>query len=449
VAGDKSLAYPTGSKIIDRFLDSALKIDLDNVLEKKSIKESITEPVKGQITFEEDAVNKILWHSGKNLYYLQLICHYIVEFLNRENRTHCRAADVEKVTLNIISDESDEFGEVWEKKFPIEFKLIASAVADENITERKSSVFSFKKNVLLDAILGERISKEIDKLHDLGYIKQIYGRHFTDFPFKIPLYGQWIQTTYPFLRTVVENIELIADKVDFDMLMEEIKTASPGKLNLFDEKLILKIAREWRALTKQLVEKRRTFGKNKVENFLESLSHLLSINIAAGRQPRQDYFILDIKSLNIGIMEKAFCFIQDRPELTADDVHKIERKASAIAEDTQTKLTLFFYFQKSENLENLVKKTYLNLVAIEENALKVILLANRPQETFRKFILSRLSLQSILPYQTEGPAIATFYGRKDIIRVPVFPLLGREKSGNLRCCIKLKMIHPKVQSIYL
>jgi len=28
------------------------------------------------------------------------------------------------------------------------------------------------------------------------------------------------------------------------------------------------------------------------------------------------YFIIDIKNLEIGILEEALCFIQDRPELT-------------------------------------------------------------------------------------------------------------------------------------
>jgi hypothetical protein len=444
MAGDKRLAYPTGSTTIDRFLDSALKIDLDNVLEKKSIIESITEPAKGQLTYEKEAVNKILWHSGKNLYFLQLICHYIVEFLNKKNRTHCMREDVEKVAFEILSDESDEFREIWGKKFPIEFKLIASAVADESITERESSVFSFKKNVLLDTILGKRMSKEIEKLHALGYIKQMYGRHFTDFPFRIPMYGQWIQRTYPFLKTVVENIELIADKVDFDILMEEIGKAHAGKLNLFNKSLVLETAKQWRLLTEQIMEKQRNVDKTLVENFLESLSRLLSINITARWQPNQDYFILDIRSLKIGIMEEVFCFIQDRPELTADDVHKIERKASVIAEDTQTKLTLFFYFQDSEQLKNLVRKTYLNLVAVQENDLKIILLSNRPQEIFRNLILSRLSLQSISPFQTEGPAKATFYGRKNIINRITgspgssFSIVGTRKIGKSSLLYKIK-----------
>jgi hypothetical protein len=445
MVGSNLLAHHTGSTKIDQFLDSVAKIDLEKVLKKENIRNLITEPVKGKLTYEEEAINKILWYSGKNLHFQQLICYYIVEYLKEKGTNRCFPEDVINVVSRIKNDDRDEFRETWEKKFSIEFKLIASALADKSVTEGISNIFSIKENKLLETALGGKTSEIIEKLYDLGYINRIHGRRFDDYPFQIPLFGMWIGEHHPFINTLVGNIEALADKIDLNTLIEEIDKALVDKLNLFDKESIWETAKKWHSLKSSIMQKRKAPAKGTVEGFLESLANLLKIGSKPIWQDADNYFKLNIKSLNIGILEEASCFIQGGLEITENEILNLERIATPEPhEKTNTKLAVLFYFQKSDKVEELTQKNHLNLIALDEKYLLVVLFSKNPAETLRKTTLNRLSLQSISPYQTEGPARATFYGRSDVIKRIIvshnasFSIVGARKIGKSSLLHKIK-----------
>lgn len=432
IIGVKQLVGLTNSQIIQQFLESAFEINLEkNVLKKKDLEKKIREPVKNDLIFTINAIKKITWFSGKNLYFQQLICYFLVDYIDEKKRQHCESNDVEDVVEKILEDQNqkDQLNKNWEKELSVEMKLIASALADEN--------FNLTENKLLNAIFGDQISKKIQELHDFGLINEMHGRHFTDFPFKIPIFGLFIRKEHPFIKTVVESIDVIADRIDLNLLIHEAVSAPADQLSLFDKDVIVNVAEEWVSIRNIVLEKRRAPTKLEIERFLKSFSNLLSLKITISNQEQYDenYHRLNIKELTIGSLEEAFCFIQTRPEIKESDIFYLENKAVTLAQDTKIKFTLFFYFQSSELVDTLVKKTYLNLIAIEENDLKKILLSGRPQETFRRIILSRLSLQYISPYQTHGPARATFYGRSNIINRIIgsphtsFAIVGARKIG--------------------
>lgn len=412
LSGNKKLYNLSSSNTINGFLKKATLISIEQVLEEESIKKLIVDPVKEQLTYDDDAIKRIIWLSGKNLYFQQLICHYIFNELTEKNKNHCSLSDVEEAIKRIWKDERPEFSYAWENILSLESRLITSALVDRSVTEKRGKFYFLKEKSLLDDILGDDFFEEINKLEDFGLINKAAKRRFEGYPFKIPLYGEWVKEKQPFVKTVIEHVEAISDKIDLTTLIDWIKRTSNKKLSPFNAKNILGITQKWCILKKSIMQKESVDDKKQVENFFLNLSKLLNLNI---KEHSTSSFIIDIRGLGIEILDEAFCFIQDRPKLTAEYIEKIENKATAVAQDTQTKLTLFFYFQRSEMVEDLVKKPHLNLIAIDENDLKKIMLSDSPEEVFKKFILSKLSLHKVSPYRTEGPAKATFYGRTKII----------------------------------
>jgi Cdc6-like AAA superfamily ATPase len=447
LAGDKSLVNITTDKTIDQFLQTAFPIEIDGFLDEKAVKKRIIEPVRDQILYDNDAISKIIWYSGSHLYYQQLICYYIVSLLNEEERNHCSKEDVEKVIQRILIDSEGykrpDFAYTWKNKMAVETRLLASALMDDSITEKIKNSYFLKENNLLKNIFAGKIDKEIYKSPGCIYFNPKQGKGFPGFPLKIPLLGLWVQKEHPFIKTVIENIESIADKIDMDDINAEIEAAPTDKLPTFGREVILELSQSWRLLEDSITVTPPTLVRTYIERFRQGLSTLLSLNI---KEPasKGNYFILDIRNLNIGILDEAFCFIQDRPEITEKDIAGIENIATSVAQDTKTQLSLYFYFRKSIMVEDLEKKTYLNLIAIDTNDLKRIIFSNRPRETTRKIILSNLSLQKVSPYQTAGPATTTFYGRAKIIdhitraTNTSYSIIGARKIGKssllLRIC---------------
>jgi hypothetical protein len=444
IIGVKNLHEIRYSIAIKKFLDSVFKIDLgEYILTKKDLEKFISPPIENDLIFSLNAIKKITWYSGKNLYFQQLICYFLVHYIDEKEKSHCAAEDVENVIPLILADQNqkDQFNQNWANELSVEMRVLASALADE-----KKTMNNLTENELLGAILGGKIFKKVKELINIGYINETDGKNISDFSFKIPIYGLFIQKYHPFIKTVVENIDAIADRIDFTLLIHEAVSAPKDQLSLFDKDAIVHVADEWVSLRTGILDKNRAPTKLEIERFLKGLSNLLSLKMPNNQQEQDDesHLRMDIKNLNIGSLEEAFCFLQTKPEIMESDIFYLENKAVTFAQDAKIKFTLFFYFQNSNLVDNLVKKTYLNLIAIDENDLKIILLSKRPQETFRKIILSRLSLQFISLYHISGPAKDTFYGRSEIINRIIgsphtsFAIVGPRKIGKSSLLYKIK-----------
>ncbi len=450
LSSNKKLRDLNPSVEFKNFLKDARHIKVEEVLEEASIKKQIIEPVKkNRIKYDEEAIKEIIRLSGKNLYFQQLICHYMFE-LSQEDTFSLKL--VEQAVGSILTDERPEFDFAWENILTLENRLLASALADESVSEKSGDFYFLKENAILDSILEGRIHEEMAKMEEFGYINKVDKRRFKGWPFKIPLYGEWIRIKHPFVKTVIEHIDDLSNRIDLDRLVKEIEAARPDKLSPFDKDEILEIAPKWCALKETIVKKQKSAPTNQVEDFFKSLARRLKTG-KKEKFPGHEYLVLDIKAMGIGILDEAYCFIQDRYVLTQDDILHIENTALSVAQDTQTKLILFFHFQESPLLENLVKRTYLNLVAINENDMKKILLSERPWEIFRKILLSRLSLQRISFYKTAAPARATFYGRAGIINKITrltgtsYAIVGSRRIGKTSLLLKITD-NPPPNTIY-
>lgn len=454
LAGDRKLLTLSGSETINRFLKVSTGIDIEEVLDEDTIRRLIVEPVKDQLTYEEDAITSIIWYSGKNVFFQQLICHFLVKFLNKEKRYHCLASDVHHVIQSIISENIKEFNYYWDHKLSVESKIISSALSDEHVTEKTGSIYVLKGNQLLEDIFGTKLGNEIDKLKQYRYINEMERRSFKRYPIKIPLYGKWLQREHPFLKTVIQNSDTIAHRLNLNALISELEDAPSNKLAPFDKEAALDLAKSWLQLTGRSPGSKPTDRKTRIEYFLGKFFSRLDLEINQHTPLGKNFSIIDVKKLKLGILEEALCVVQDQPDLTEGDISEIESQAVEFAQQAPTKLTLFFHSQKSGEIAKLEQKKYLSLVTIGENDFKRILLSNRPAEISRKIILSKLSLQRISPYKIAGPADTTFYGRADIINKisgtthTSFAIVGARKIGKSSLLHKIKN-NPLPKTTYL
>ncbi|MCK4763325.1 MAG: hypothetical protein KAW12_14095 [Candidatus Aminicenantes bacterium] len=443
MAVDKRLSDFTGDKTVKSLLASSPGIDVNEMLTEANIRKLIIEPVKGTLRYAEDAVRSIIYYSGGSLFFQQLICHQLVTYMDKKKKNHCRNVDVEQAIKGILKGSIAEFGYYWENKFSSMERIVASAFVDRRITGRRGKRYTLKKGTLLDNILGKEAYRKIAKMYYFGYLNKMEGRRFHEFPFKIALLGKWIQREHPFIKTVIQNIDAVVDKIDLETTIKEIDKIAGKKLLPFDKGKILDISKKWHSLLKNIVKNRFTAKASQLEDFFKIFCGILDIKINEESSSGENCFIIDIKNLRIGTLEEALCFIQDRPELNENEISYIEQQAARFAQDAQDRLIFFFYFKRLEGIENLTKKPHLSLITINENDFKKIILSDRPQEAARNVIFSKLSLQRVSPYVVAGPSTTVFYGRSKIInRINSNPntsyaIVGARRIGKSSLQIKI------------
>lgn len=437
------------------FFEKSPVITVEEFAEDDRLKDLITRPVKDIVLYDRSAVLEIIRMSGNSIYFQQLICFYIFNNI-RDVQIHCALGDVTQAVEQILDDRRPDLDYAWDKRLPLDTKLILSALADETITLSIGLHYQLGENSILDDIFGDQVHWELKKAYDSGYIiNSVDNRRFSAFPIKIPLWGKWIQKEHPFIKTLMENIDLLADTIDLEKIINEIKETPKYRLLPFDKDRILNITREWSTLKNAITRKKISTGEmESTLHFMNAFSHFVGVKVKDDREEILGCIRMDIRSLNIGTLDDVYCFIQNRPVLGAEDIEMIEYIATSYSQQDLSKLTIYFCIEKNELLVDLMKKPYLNVIAIEEIELKRIMLSDQPFQVFRRIILSKLSLQKISPYQITGPTKATFYGRSQLInlingaRNRSFAIIGARKIGKSSLLYRLAE-HPPPNTFYI
>ncbi len=457
LVGDKKLLNLVDAPDLNKVLRKAAVIDMEEKkIEKAIINRLIVEPLEDRVRFQKDAISKIIWYSGKHLHCLHLICYYLINYLNKMEDTQCTKRYVENTIKRILKEARPEFDFAW-AQMSFEQRLIASALADETVTKQIQRFYYLEKEGLLSDIFSEGIGDKIKRLRGYSVVNEIEGNRFDGYPFKVPLYGKWIQKKHPFLKTVIDHIDFVADKVDLERLKNTIDENPTKKSIVSNRNDVLLLIKHWTELKNIVQYKRKIASKKKLASFLNVLSRLIGFKSKEEvKNTPISSFILDIRSLNIGVLDEGYLFIQDRPELTDEYIGYIENTSTAMARDVSTRLAIFLYIHKIDKVEALVKRPYLNLVPIDEHTLKKIILSDNPYHTFKQNILKKISLKKVSPYHTSGLAKSVFYGRSDTIQQIInasdknFSIVGARKIGKSSLLHKIKeQLPPRTYCIFL
>jgi len=453
LAGNKKLHKTSQAVSFRGLMDDVEPITIEEMLAETTVRDLIVSPVKGLINYDEKAVEKIVWLSGKNLYFQQLICHYVFDLLMEQQETTCSEAVVEATVQRLFVDERPEFAFAWDNYLSTEARLLVSALADESITVKNGPFYDIKEKTLLDHIFGRDIAGQARVLQEFDYIHELKKRRFDQYPFKIPLVGLWIQRAHPFIKTIIDSIDQIAERIDLNHLIPVMEKLPAEQLLPLDQQVILDIAGKW-TLVKNLAMGKNPVGQGQVADFFRVFAEYLNLSIKEESTGQGNVAVIDIKSLGIGQLEEAYCFMQERLELTRDGISHIEKSLAGLAQEGKQKLALFFYFQPSDSVNRILNKAYLNVIPVSKDDIKRIVFSEKARENFKYIILDRLSLTKVCPYQVVGPETTIFYGRNDIIQSissaanTSYAVVGARKIGKSSLLLRIKE-NPPPQTEYI
>ncbi len=164
------------------------------VLDEESAAALVTQPLKGFLQYESYAVKKILDFSGRNPYYIQLICHTLITHLNKKNKNFADSEDVSTVVFNEAREMAEPVLALTWEEFEPEERDVLFALSRLEVQERQSinmediERFLREKNIKikrwrLQSLLSDLTEKNI-------LVKTGESPPFYDFA--ILLQGDWI-----------------------------------------------------------------------------------------------------------------------------------------------------------------------------------------------------------------------------------------------------------------
>jgi len=186
------------------FFNTATYLKISYLKPEETVK-LITEPVKGQLSYDELAVGHIQKLTFGQPYLTQLICHTIVNDLNdRKKRNYAAIDDVDDAAEKIISEGKDKFSEqIWNQATTWE-RLILSAAAEE-MTNKQLDVIGVESLYgKIETAIGKFPRKEyMDTLNRL-VSKDILAVKEVRYSFPVNLLRKWIADRHPLAKVRAE-----------------------------------------------------------------------------------------------------------------------------------------------------------------------------------------------------------------------------------------------------
>jgi hypothetical protein len=160
----------------------------------------IRQPVMQSISYEDRAVKRIKDATMSNPYFIQLICHNLVERVNREGRTQVNFQDVDRVITQMTSGEGEvvHLDHLWKYSSPSEqLVLLAIAELQRSLPRVKNfSVDEIKRQIETN---GSKLSQEsfwhaVESLKARDLLRHSQENHAYGIAFE--LFSHWIREKY-------------------------------------------------------------------------------------------------------------------------------------------------------------------------------------------------------------------------------------------------------------
>ncbi len=404
-------------QVFNSFLKKSQSIKVDDFLPESKLAQLIKNPKGDQISFEfaDSAVQKVISFCGSNLYLQQLICYYIYEQLSKRGNPFCEEADVEAAVEILLTDHRPDFMFAWKYKLTVDEKIVVSALADLSIVEPKGHHYHLKENTFLEKIFEfELLSKTITKLANENKLTPMVGKRFDQYPFRLPLFGMWLQKTFPFKKTLGMFIEDIAERSlstagyileSWPCIVDNNSIKKPGFLEfckywyVYKTKLEINIA-----------------GSQDSLDFIKLLCKITFGSDVGLEYKTDDYFTFPLNDLKFGHFKKAALFVHTKLDIELNDCCQIQDKILSYRDNEFETLFFLIYFKKSIHIEALLKKGFLRIIYLDEEILRRVVMSDCPNISFKEEIILQSSPTFLSPYQAEGAVTTTFYGRIHIQR---------------------------------
>ncbi len=393
------------------FLSTDARIDLETSLDETLIESLIAEPVKGYVTYTPEAIAEIKNITGRNLYCQQLLCFYIIKYLNEEKRDVCARHEVQQAIENTINDQREDFSHFW-KSMSYESKIAAAALTDDKIVKEKGAYYFLEESTVLNSILSkETFKKTLKQLEGDRYVNKLEGKRFIGTPYKVPLFGKWVKRYHSFPQTLVENWEPIIERVSLSNLGDLIEAIPPDLLPIDEQtaRQVSSLSQAWNSLRENLAKHR--VDKKNLEKVLDIFCKKTGFKILSKPENNKSFFLIDSGSMNLNGFDEIRTFFFSSEEPDEKDVYDIQEEIQQYFSQSSF-FSFLFCVRNTGRIKELIRKEYLGIILVTEENLKNLVLSQRPVRVFKEdVIIPQVKPSRISKYQTHGPATITFYGR--------------------------------------
>jgi len=157
------------------------------------------------MVYDDLAVDKILDITARHPYFLQLMCHALVNFHNTSRRNYITVQDVRDVTDDIIGLGEAHFAFIWANASPPQ--RLALAALTRLLAEESMATISDVTNILAEYGLKmdpNDVSTALGELAAQDIVRETRN-HITRYDFAHDLVRLWIERFKP-LSAVVEEV---------------------------------------------------------------------------------------------------------------------------------------------------------------------------------------------------------------------------------------------------
>jgi type I restriction enzyme M protein len=168
-------------------------------LEPDAAVKLITEPVKGQLSFSNDAVEKICLLTARQPYLTQCICTRIFDLAARENNRSITLDFVDRAS-DVLIKNNEHFASLWDYARSDRRRFLLALLQKESENRDPLRLGIIQEKLLSNGIeVGDDLlSEDLEHLQELELIKLIGEDQDGQYKLEVPLMGYWIQKQQDF-----------------------------------------------------------------------------------------------------------------------------------------------------------------------------------------------------------------------------------------------------------
>lgn len=161
-----------------------------SVLKPEEAKNLIRDPVIDEVEYDEIAIDKILRLTGGNPFFIQMLCFYLINLINKKRRNYVVPKDVDEVFDDVLESEEPHLSYLWVNSDNDE-KDVLKAVA--NLASKNGKPVSIVEisRLLRTHLLTIPLETILDKLVDEEILVEVSGNP-REFSFQIKIIEEWV-----------------------------------------------------------------------------------------------------------------------------------------------------------------------------------------------------------------------------------------------------------------
>jgi hypothetical protein len=176
-------------------------------LDEAAARELIVQPVAGHgLRYDELALDKMLRVTAGHPYFLQLICHALVNHANREARGYLTIRDINGVLDEMLELGEAHFAFLWDRSSPPERLVLTSLTQllnhEPSVTRSQVAELLAERGAAMEV---EQVTEVLRRLVERDIVREVRGQP-PRYEYRVELVRLWVER-YKTLGRVIEEVE--------------------------------------------------------------------------------------------------------------------------------------------------------------------------------------------------------------------------------------------------